>query len=161
MNQRIPEPIRPALQGYIALVNRRIPGLMKAFYLEGSIALGGFNDHFSDIDFLALLNRQLTPTEFATLSNIHQIIGRSYPRWKMSGSYLQSEDLGRYNKVEANSCYEGRLRLQGHFDWNWVPGWILKNHGIAIIGPEPQALPVTIDWDRLIQRMRENVNGHR
>jgi hypothetical protein len=133
---------------------------MKAFYVEGSIALGGFNEHFSDIDFVALLNRQLTPTEFATLRNIHKIIGRSYPRWKMSGSYLQSEDLGRYNKVEANSCYEGRLRLQGHFDWNWVAGWILKNHGIAIIGPEPQALPVTIDWDRLIQRMRENLNSY-
>ena len=160
MNQRIPEPIRPAIQDYIALVNQQIPGLMKAFYVEGSIALGGFNEHFSDIDFVALLNRQFTPTEFATLRNIHKIIGRSYPRWKMSGSYLQSDDLGRYNKVEANSCYEGRLRPQGHFDWNWVGGWILKNHGIAIIGPEPQALPVTIDWDHLSKTMRENLNSY-
>src|ERR1044071_2865693 len=116
MNQRIPEPIRPALQGYIALVNQQIPGLLKAFYVEGSIALGGFNEHFSDIDFVALLNRQLTPTEFATLRNIHKIIGKRYPRWKISGSYLQSDDLARCNnKVEANTCYEGRLRLQGHF----------------------------------------------
>jgi hypothetical protein len=79
----------------------------------------------------------------------------------MSGSYLQAADLGRCNhKVEANSCYEGRLRLQGQFDWNWVDGWTLKNHGIAIIGPEPQSLPVTIDWDRLIKRMRENLNSY-
>src|SRR5712692_2472359 len=160
MNQRIPEPIRPAIQNYIALVNQQIPGLMKAFYVEGSIALGGFNEHFSDIDFVSLLNRQFTPTEFAALRKIHKIIGRSYPRWKMSGSYLQSDDLGRCNKVEANSCYEGRLQLQGQFDWNWVAGWILKNHGIAIIGPEPQALPVTIDWDQLIKRMRENLNSY-
>lgn len=161
MNQRIPEPIRPTLQDYISLVNQQIPGLMKAFYIEGSIALGEFNEHFSDIDFVALLNRQLTHTEFATLRNIHQVVGKSYPRWKMSGSYLQSDDLRNCNNlVEANICYEGRLRLEGHFDWNWVAGWILKNHGIAIIGPEPQALPVTIDWDRLIQRMRGNLNSY-
>lgn len=161
MDQRIPEPIRPTLQGYISLVNQQIPGLMKAFYVEGSIALGEFNEHFSDIDFVALLNRPLTHTEFATLRKIHQVIGKSHPRWKMSGSYLQSDDLGSCNNlVEANTCYEGRLRLGGHFDWNWVAGWISKNHGIAIIGPEPQALPVTIDWDRLIERMRENLNSY-
>ena len=161
MNQRIPEPIRPTLQDYISLVNQQIPGLMKGFYLEGSIALGGFNEHFSDIDFVALLNRPLTHTEFATLRKIHKVIGKCYPRWKMSGSYLQSDDLGGCNNlVLANICYEGRLRLEGHFDWNWVAGWILKNHGIAIIGPEPQALPVTIDWDRLIERMRVNLNSY-
>lgn len=161
MNQRIPEPIRPPIQDYISLVNQQIPGLMKAFYVEGSIALGGFNEHFSDIDFVALVNRQLTPAEFVTLRKIHKVIGKSYPRWKMSGSYLQSDELGCCNnKVEAIPCYEGRLRLQGHFDWNSVAGWILMNHGIAIIGPEPQALPVTIDWDQVIKRMRENLNSY-
>ena len=161
MNQRIPEPIRPTLQDYTSLVNQQIHGMMKGFYVEGSIALGGFNEHFSDIDFVALLNRPLTSTEFATLRKIHQVIGKSYPRWKMSGSYLQSDDLGSCNNlVEANSCFEGRLQLEGHFDWNWVAGWILKNHGIAILGPDPQALPVTIDWDRLIERMRENLNSY-
>jgi hypothetical protein len=161
MNQRIPEHIRPTIQDYISLVNQQIPGLMEGFYVEGSIALGEFNEHLSDIDFVALLNRPLTSTEFATLRKIHKVIGKSYPRWRMSGSYLQSDDLGSCNNpVEANICYEGRLRLAGHFDWNWVAGWILKKHGIAIIGPEPQALPVTIDWDRLIKRMRENLNGY-
>lgn len=161
MNPRIPEQIRPTLQSYTSLVNDRIPGLMKAFYVEGSIALGGFNEHFSDIDFVTLLNRRPTPTEFATLRNIHRAIRKSHPRWKMSGSYLQSDDLGhRNNMVEANSCYEGRLRLRAHFDWNWVAGWTLKNHGIAVIGPDPQTLPVTIDWDQLIKRMRENLNSY-
>ncbi len=161
MNQRIPELIRPTLQEYLSLVDHQIPDLMKAFYVEGSIALGGFNQQFSDIDFVALLSRPPTRTEFAALRNIHKVIGKKYPRWKMSGSYLQSDDLGcGNNRIEANSCYEGRLRPQGQFDWNWVAGWILKNHGIAIIGPEPQALPVTIDWNQLIQRMSENLNSY-
>ena len=161
MNQRIPELIQPTLQEYLSLVDHQIPDFIKAFYVEGSIALGGFNEQFSDIDFVALLSRRPTHTEFAALRNIHKVIGKKYPRWKMSGSYLQSDDLDRgSNRIKASSCYEGRLRAQGQFDWNWVAGWILKNHGIAIIGPEPQAIPVTIDWNQLIKRMRKNLNSY-
>lgn len=162
MNQRIPKPIQSILGDYISLVNQQLPGLMKAFYIEGSIALGGFNGHFSDIDFVAILNRRATPTEIDTLRNIHKVIEKSHPQWKMSGSYLQSDDSGRFdNKVEPNPYYhDGVLRLHGHFEFNWVEGWILKNHGIAIIGPEPQDLLFTIDWELLIKKMRENLNSY-
>lgn len=162
MNQRVPEPIRPTLQAYISLVNQQLPGLMKAFYVEGSIALGGFNERLSDIDFVAILNRRATPTEIECLRGIHKIIEKSYPRWKMSGSYLQSDDLGRFdNEVEPNLSYhDGVLRLQGHFELNSAEGWILKNHGIALVGPEPQDLPFTVDWDLLVKKMRENLNSY-
>jgi hypothetical protein len=161
MDQRIPEAIRPALQGYIALLNNQTSSLAKAVYIEGSIALGGFNENFSDIDFVALLDRRPSAAEFAALCDLHKAIGRKYPRWKMSGSYLQPDDPGRTNgKVEAIVCYEGKLTQHGSFDWNWVDGWTVKNHGIAIIGSEPDMLPGNADWDRLILSMRENLNSY-
>jgi hypothetical protein len=161
MNQRIPQHIRPTLQDYLSLVNYRLPDLMKGLYVEGSIALGGFNEHFSDIDFVALLNRPPTHTEFAILRDIHVAVRKKYPRWKMSGSYLQVNDLSPgKDEVETSYCFEGKLRLQGHFYWNWVAGWILVNHGIAILGPEPQTLPVIVNWDRLMKRMRDNLNSY-
>jgi hypothetical protein len=162
MNQGIPEPVRPTIQDHVSLVNEQIPGLIQAFYVEGSIALGGFNEHFSDIDFVAMLNRRPTPTETATLRSIHKLIETSYPKWRMSGSYLPSDDLGCWdNKVESHPHYhDGVLRLHRHFELQSVEGWILKNHGIAIIGPEPQDLPFTIDWDLLIEKMRENLNSY-
>src|SRR5690349_6911442 len=108
MDQRIPEAIQPLLHEYLKLVNRRIPNYMNAFYIEGSIALGGFNEQFSDIDFVTTLNRRPTADEFATLQNIHSVIGKNYPKWKMSGSYLQSNDLNHGNdNIEAIICYEG------------------------------------------------------
>ncbi len=133
MNQRIPESIRPLFQEYMSLVNQQLAGLMKAFYVEGSIALGGFNERFSDVDFVAILNRQATRTEIDTLCHIHNIIQKSYPRWKMMGSYLQAGDLERsVDRVEPHPvCHDGALRLDGHFELNSVEGWILKNHGIA------------------------------
>jgi len=161
MDQRIPEAIRPALQEYIALVDDQTPGLARAFYIEGSVALGGFNENFSDIDFVALLDRGPSAGELAALRDIHKTIGKKYPRWKMSGSYLQPDDSGRIDgKLEAIICCEGKLTPHGSFDWNWVDGWTVKNHGIAIFGSEPHTLPVVVDWDRLILSMRENLNSY-
>jgi hypothetical protein len=161
MNQRIPESVRPALQEFVSCLNERIPGLTKGLYVEGSIALGGFNENFSDIDFVALLSRRTSAAEFTTLCDIHKAIGREYPRWKISGSYLQPDDRGgSESKVDAIICYEGKLTPNGKFDWNWVDGWTVKNHGISVIGPEAQTLPVNVDWNRLILTMRENLNSY-
>jgi hypothetical protein len=74
MHPRIPEPIRPTLQDYVSLVNQQLAGLMKACFIEGSIALGGFNEHFSDIDFVAVLARAATPAEIDSLRLIHKTI---------------------------------------------------------------------------------------
>ncbi len=160
MNQRIPESIRPALENYLLLVERQLPDLLSAFYIVGSIALDGFNERFSDIDFVAVLNRRATPTEIEKLQHIHRLIDKNYPRWKMSGSYLQAHDLGHFNdEVEPYpACHDGVIHPAGHFELNSVTWWILKNHGIALLGSEPQKLSFTVDWNRLISRMRENLN---
>lgn len=162
MDHRIPEPVRPTLQDYVSRVNDQVPGLMKAFFIEGSIALGGFNARFSDVDFVAILNRQVTPMEFEALRGIHKAVEKRYPRWELMGDYLQSGDLGRLDQeIEPHPAYHGGvLRPYGHFELNSVEGWILKNHGIALFGPEPQDLPFTVDWDLLVKKMRENLNSY-
>ena len=66
---------------------------MKAFYLEGSIALGGFNERFSDIDFVAIFERRATQAEIDRLRHIHHVVEKTHPQWKMSGSYLPWDDL--------------------------------------------------------------------
>ena len=68
MDQRIPEPIQPVLQNYLSLMNQQLPGVLQAFYVEGSIALGGFNERFSDIDFIASLTHQVTPAQIEALA---------------------------------------------------------------------------------------------
>ena len=159
MHPRIPSPIRPTLQEYLAAMDQQIPGLLNAFYVEGSIALGGFNERFSDIDFVGILDHYPNANELAALQNIHKAIGKNYPQWQVSGSYIQQNELSN-SKVDAIICFEGKLTPRGRFDWNWVDGWTVKNHGIAVIGPEAQALPVNGDWDRLIESMRENLNTY-
>ena len=162
MDQRIPEPIQPLLQNYLLQVNQQTPNLVMAFYIEGSIALDGFNENFSDIDFIAILNRQINLAEIETLRNIHSIIEKSFPEWRMSGSYLQVSDLSHFNGTPSQnlSYHDGVLQPHGHFELSSVEGWILKNHGIALIGPEPQTLSFSVDWNLLIKIMRGNLNSY-
>jgi hypothetical protein len=160
LNQRIPKSIHATLENYLSLVNGQLPDLISAFYVVGSIALDGFNERFSDIDFVAVLNRRATSTDIENLYHIHRVIDKNYPRWKMSGSYLQADDLGHFNdEVEPHPfCGDGVLRPTGHFELNSVTWWILKKHSISLMGSEPQELSFTVDWNRLINKMRENLN---
>jgi len=161
MNQRIPEPIRPILENYVQLVDHRLANLINAFYIGGSLALDGFNERFSDIDFVAVLHRKATPGEIEKLQDIHKTIEKDFPRWKLEGDYFQGNDLGCSDNIEPYPYYhDGKVHPEGHFEVNLITWWILKNHGIAIMGTEPQNLNFTVDWNLLVGRMKENLNSY-
>jgi len=162
IHQQIPDLIQPLIGSYISLMNRDLPDLIGGLYLEGSIALGESNERFSDIDFVALLNRQVNTEEIELLRQIHRRIEKRNPRRKLSGNYLQWADLG-HDKIEALSLphyHDGILRTNEPFEPDPVTGWILKNHGIALTGPAPQALPFEVDWNRLRAKMHTNMNSY-
>ncbi|MCL4559491.1 MAG: DUF4111 domain-containing protein [Chloroflexi bacterium] len=162
MHERIPLILHPLLQDFSHQIDRELSGFITAFYIVGSIALDEFNPQFSDIDFVAILSRKVTPGDLECMRNIHRAIEQQYPRWKMEGCYLQPGDLGHF-EVEVEpfpSYHDGVLRLSRHFELNSITWWILKNNGIAFVGPEPSELPFSVDWNVLITRMRENLNSY-
>ena len=122
MHRRIPERIRPVLQNYLSRVDQQLPGLMKAFYVVGSIALDGFNDRFSDIDFVAVLHRKATTGEIEKLRDIHKTLEKDFPRWKLEGDYFQVNDLGRFDhNIEPYPYYhDGKVHPEGHFEANLI-----------------------------------------
>ena len=164
MNQRIPKPIQPLLEDYLCLMSQHLPSFMNACYIVGSIALDEFNEHFSDIDFVAVVDHRTTQGELEGLRHVHQVLEHHHPRWKskMSGMYLQSQDLGHFDAdvKPYPSCHDGVLRPHGPHELNSITWWILKNHGIALTGPDPRALPFSVDWDLLIAKTRENLNSY-
>jgi hypothetical protein len=162
MRSRLPQPIQPLIEDYISLVNKQLPNWINGFYLVGSIALDEFNERFSDIDFVAILNRRASAGEMDELRGIHRIIARKYAQWEMSGSYIQPHDLGKLgNELEPHPhYYDGVLQLHANSDLNSVTWWELKNHGISILGKAACELPFSVDWDLLIRNMRENMNSY-
>lgn len=162
MDPRIPEPVQPVLERYVACCQELFPQLLSGFYILGSIALGEFNRYYSDIDFLTILNDRMTLPDIEKLRNIHQDIEKAFPQWKLSGSYIQPGNLGKLAEtIEPHPHYhDGVLHVDVCNELNLVTWWELKNHGIALIGIEPGSLPFCVDWTVLITEMRENLNSY-
>jgi hypothetical protein len=162
INQRIPEPVRPILEHYVSLTNKQLSGLFSGFYIVGSIALNGFNERFSDIDFVVTLNHRASLQDIETLTAIHKVIEQEFPKWKLSGGYFQINDWGCLkNETGPHPYYhDGKFHHAGSIEVNSVTWWELKYHGITIMGREPSNLPFTVDWNLLVVGMKENLNSY-
>lgn len=162
IHPRIPAPVRPILETYATLVQHNCPDLIRAFYVVGSIALDGYDERFSDIDFVAVLDHIASPIDRDALKAIHAAIEKEFPGSKLSGSYVQWDDLGKFkSEVLPHPYYQdGKFQAAGYFEINSVTWWILRNHGIAVWGTEPAQLPFTVDWELLLGNMRENLNSY-
>ena len=162
IDPRIPEPVQPIIKDYLRLTEQRLVGLINASYAIGSIALGEFNECFSDIDFITVLSRKASPIDLGHIRKIHRSIERTYPQWKMSGSYVQSSDLGKLGDDLGPhpQFHDGVLNPVVHKEINSVTWWELKNHGIPIVGAASGTLPFTVNWDILVAEMKENLNTY-
>lgn len=162
MDERIPGVIRPVLETFLGALQDELPGFVTALYIHGSVALGAFHEPSSDIDFIAVTSRRATGEDITRLRAIHRRIAQVYPRWALEGSYLQPADLGGIPETVAAYPFhhDGKLTAAGHFDLNDITWWVLKRHGITLLGPAAQELPYTVDWDSLIARMGENLNTY-
>ena len=162
MDQRIPTALIPMVEHYLSRLDQRLPNFLRAFYIVGSIALDEFNPHFSDVDFVAVIDHRAIQQETERLRQIHKDIERQYPRWKFSGIYLLEDEVGKYaGDVEPLPGYhDGVLRLHHNFELNPVTWWVLRNHGIPVVGPSPHELPITVDSKFLVSWTDENMHTY-
>ena len=162
MNNRLPEVLTPTIESYLFQVTQRLPGFLDAFYIVGSIALDEFNPHFSDVDFIAVIDHPATEQESKALYEIHQKVEVTYPHWKLSGVYLLPSDLGKQSREigERIVFHDGKLDLQPDFEANPVTWWILKNYGVPALGVDPSGLSIPVDENYLVTWTVGNMNTY-
>lgn len=134
----------------LASLTQRLPEILGqelvGLYLTGSLTYGDFDRGSSDIDFLAVLARELSDAEFALVTEMHAQIAERYPVWaeRIEGSYITQDMLGCIEPPVQPRPYINR----GSF-WNPDPPygneWLinlfaLRERGIALVGPEPSEL---------------------
>lgn len=159
---RVPASLTPKLSDYLHLLEARAPGLVTGCYLTGSLALDAFDERQSDIDFTALLARRAAPADLAALREVHATVEHHYPAWKLEGCYLQWGDLGRLPPQVAPCpyCDGGVFHPSGYHDLNPVTWWLLKQGGIALLGPAPPALPLAVEWAQVAAYMQDNLHTY-
>ncbi|MEZ2736996.1 aminoglycoside adenylyltransferase domain-containing protein [Aneurinibacillus aneurinilyticus] len=161
MDSKVSISVQNILSAYISLFHERIPNTLEGLYLHGSIALNAYINGSSDIDFIAIINRQLTEAEVKILSHTHQELKNKYKETEMVGCYLFWEDIGK-KQTETKKCLyvnEGKIGWSNHVI-NPITWWILKNKGISIIGPDIASFHFDIDESDLANYVLNNMNTY-
>jgi Domain of unknown function (DUF4111)/Nucleotidyltransferase domain len=170
----LPAPVGHLVEDLLVRLDRSLPGRVEGLYVVGSASTGAFRLGRSDVDFVAIVDRDLSRRELVRLCGVH--MGRWTSalvhdtalrrRWPLlcNGIYLQSEDLAKspLTVTPIAGHVSGRFRPapRDGFDVNPVTWHTLARHGIAVRGPDSDRLRVHADPVELRSWTRDNLNTY-
>ena len=155
----LPSLVRQVCGEYLEQADAEAPGLVTGLYLVGSLALGGFRQDRSDIDFLAVTSRRPDPEDVAGLGRLHAEMARRHRRPVLDGVYVRAADLSRHpaevdGAVRANL---GTVSTDDHYEPNPVTFHLLARRGIAVRGPDIPDLGLKDDPAALRRWVADNL----
>ena len=136
-------------------------------YLDGSLASGGF-DQDSDIDFVVVTDADIgiAGELYLALQAMHDRIATIDSEWaiQLEGSYLSHRALRRYDpaaaahpNIERGRGERLKMVLAGEA-WD-IHRSVLRERGIILAGPAPQALIDPVTPTDLRQGALKQING--
>ncbi|WP_017616534.1 nucleotidyltransferase domain-containing protein [Nocardiopsis salina] len=131
---------------FLSHADQEAPGLVRGLYLTGSVALGDFRPHTSDVDFVVVTDRRPDADEADRLRRAHVRTRSDMPRPQFNGVHVTWSDLTRDPAVcgPVASVVGGRFRPRAQQDVNPVTWHVLAERGVTVRGPHPLELDV---WD--------------
>lgn len=158
----IPTRIKEVLNVYFDLFESKLPHLLESYYLYGSTSLGEYYEGQSDIDFIAVMKREMNEAEIHILKEIHHEMQKGFPHSILDGLYLLNDDLETVSKTTNLCPYFNDGKLQGFkkFDHNSIDAFQLKKYGITVKGEKIENVNFDVNWDVLIENMRMNLNTY-
>ena len=146
---------------------------MVGYYVVGSAALGAFRPGYSDIDFIAVVDRALSPGEIARLRLLHLVSaavsgssamarGFSPLSGTCNGVFVAAPEMTKpVLDIVPIASHTGEFFSLGKgFDVNPVVWRVLEAKGVALRGPEPGELRLQGAGDALQQWNRENLESY-
>ncbi len=162
MTPTLPDSLARLVEAYLDALAPLRPRVL-GVYAHGSLALDAFEERASDIDAIVFTDGSLPSDDVARLSEIHRRLHRTHPlAARLDVAYVPFGDLGRNAAAVAPHpvARDGRFRPAGRGDLNAVTWWLLKHHGLALLGPPTTALPIAVAWEDVRRAMRDNLDGY-
>ena len=158
----MPSLVRELCGRFLEELDAEAPGLVTGLYLLGSLALGGYREDKSDVDFLAVVSKRPGEVEVAALGRVHARMSESHPKAALDGVYVRAADLSRpagevTGQVRANL---GSVRTDDDYEPNPVSLHILGRCGLAFRGPDPDDLGLRDDPGALRRWTARNVEEY-
>lgn len=156
-SDKIPAELDTVLQELVTRAQAILGDNFVAAYLQGSFATGGWDEE-SDVDFLIVIEHQLSEEELAALHGLHSDIFDRPTRWArhLDGSYFPRKALRRYAPAGDIPYYHdngSRVLVPSHHDNTLVVRWVLLEDGITLAGPEPHTLIDPVPTEALRQEV--------
>ena len=169
--------LNAVLQQLVESVQAILSDNFVAACLQGSFAVGDFDLH-SDVDFIIVIEQKLSDNEVIALQAMHERIFNLDCAWAkhLEGSYFPKETLRHHSMLGEKLWYldHGAQSLIRSDHCNTiVVRWIVREHGLALAGPDPAFLvdpiPVALlrreilasinDWGQQILADPEQINN--
>lgn len=160
--ETLPAIVQVTVQTHISMLQAALSGWLESYYIIGSVALGAFTQGHSDVDFVAVTTARLTAADLEKLKRIHAELWNKRLFTGLDGLYITDEDMGG-TSGSITGCArfnEGKFHGLQRFDASSIDALELKQVGIRILGRDPAALPFTVDWNKLLAGMVNNVNTY-
>lgn len=159
MDDRVPGPLRETLATYSEMVEGAFPGAVAGIYLQGSIALDAFNERASDIDFVTVLERDVSRTDLARLKDLHRELSRSHP-WsrRLEGIYVPRAGTTAGADLARRHPYVKRGMHAGKHPLGPTARRVLHRRAVALAGESPGRVVADVTDRALTDEMSFNVN---
>ena len=113
-------------------------------YLQGSFAVGGFDLH-SDVDFIVVINNELSLDHINALQEMHDQIYQLDSKWAqhLEGSYFPKEILRHHSKRGIKLWYldnGARSLIKSDHCNTILVRWVVREKGVTLTGAAPNTL---------------------
>jgi predicted nucleotidyltransferase len=155
--------LNAVLHELVASIRQAVGDDFIGAYLQGSFAVGDFDEH-SDADFVVAIRNELTEAQVAELQKVHERVYGLESEWArhLEGSYfpgaiLRSGDLsgeplwyldhGRNRLIKSDHCNTLVVRS------------VVRERGITLAGPDPTTLVDPISVTALRREMSNTMRA--
>jgi hypothetical protein len=154
--------LNAVLHELVASIRQAVPNAFIGAYLQGSFAVGDFDQH-SDVDFIIAIRDEPSEEEVAKLQRVHERIYALESEWArhLEGSYFPGAILRSGERCGEPLWYldHGRNALIRSDHCNTlVVRSVVRERGITLAGPDPRTL---VDPISVIALRREMSNTMR
>jgi Domain of unknown function (DUF4111)/Nucleotidyltransferase domain len=155
----LPDNVRDIVGRHLDAVDTARPGLVRALYLTGSIALGDYQPGRSDVDFMAFTSRVVDAGDVAALRDVHAGLESDTCH---DGNYVSWQELPDVplEGQPGPHVVEGTLRTGGNDQLTPSTWTEFASYAIAMRGPAAPSLGVSVSRSRLAAWNLGNLNGY-
>jgi predicted nucleotidyltransferase len=140
-------------------IRRNTNDSLVGMYVYGSLVTGDFDKDRSDIDLLAVVDRDIDGATFARLDRMHARFVEEYPAWedRIEVAYVPAPALSDFrtetSQIAVISPGEPfHLKAAGK-DWllNW---YVVREVGVTLYGPPPETQIPDISQAEFVEAVR-------